>query len=234
MAYLLVYEGETLREQKELNGARLSIGRAKDNDIVLANPHVSGHHAVIEREGDSFKLIDNASANGSFINGKRVQQSQSLELWQDIRIQDFVLKFRPRARLPGEQEGQLSVPDMVDERAATQAVDISKLGDLAKARERKTPTYCLLMTTPREEGKYPLSKVNFTIGKDKDCDIRVRGWFTPQVAAHIKRQNDGFYVFPKARGKVKINGSAVSRPIQLSEGDTLEVRGLSMLFCSGA
>ena len=71
MAYLLVYEGDALKEQRELNAARTTIGRAKDNDIVLANPHVSGRHAVIEREGASFTLVDNASANGSFINGTR-------------------------------------------------------------------------------------------------------------------------------------------------------------------
>ncbi len=234
MAYLLVYEGEALREQCELNGARISIGRSKDNDIVLANPHVSGHHAVIECDGDTYTLVDNQSANGSYINGKKVDQRHNLELWQDIRIQDFVLKLRPRARLPGEQEGKLSVPDVAQERAATQAVDVSKLGDLAKSRRRKSPSYCLLMTTPRSEGKYPLTKVNFTIGKDKNCDIRVRGWFIPQVAAHIKRQSDGFHVFPKPRGQVKINGGAVAQPTRLSEGDTLEVRGLSMLFCSGA
>jgi pSer/pThr/pTyr-binding forkhead associated (FHA) protein len=234
MAYLLVYEGDSLREQRELNAARISIGRSKDNDIVLANPHVSGHHAVIECEGEAYTLVDNSSANGSFINGKKIEQRQSLELWQDIRIQDFVLKFRPRARLPGEQEGKLSVPDVGQERAATQAIDVSKLGDLAKSRQRKSPTYCLLMTMPRREGKYPLTKVNFTIGRDKACDIRVRGWFVPQVAAHIKRQSDGFYLFPKRRGKVRVNGGLVSEPTQLSEGDTLEVRNLSMLFCSGA
>jgi DNA-binding winged helix-turn-helix (wHTH) protein len=48
---------------------RITIGRGAENDIVLPDPHkkVSRRHSVIEREGDRWWLIDEGSANGTFL-----------------------------------------------------------------------------------------------------------------------------------------------------------------------
>jgi DNA-binding winged helix-turn-helix (wHTH) protein len=48
---------------------RITIGRGAENDIVLPDPHkkVSRRHSVIEREGDRWWLIDEGSANGTFV-----------------------------------------------------------------------------------------------------------------------------------------------------------------------
>ena len=44
------------------------IGRADDCDIVLAEPEVSRHHAVVFREGGSLWVADLHSANGTTVN----------------------------------------------------------------------------------------------------------------------------------------------------------------------
>jgi ABC-type multidrug transport system ATPase subunit/CRP-like cAMP-binding protein len=49
------------------------IGRDPDNDIVLDSPLVSRHHAALERVGDSYRLRDLDSANGTSVNGVRIQ-----------------------------------------------------------------------------------------------------------------------------------------------------------------
>ena len=54
MAYLRVFMGDTLLQQCELNSERTTIGRTRDNDIVLNSDGVSKHHATIVREGDTF------------------------------------------------------------------------------------------------------------------------------------------------------------------------------------
>ncbi|HXJ65725.1 MAG TPA: FHA domain-containing protein, partial [Actinomycetota bacterium] len=57
-------------------GQRVSIGRAPDNDIVLSDLTVSGHHALLERTPDgSFVLTDRGSSNGTFVNGVRVDRA---------------------------------------------------------------------------------------------------------------------------------------------------------------
>jgi hypothetical protein len=55
------------------------IGRADDCDIVLAEPEVSRHHAVVFREGGSLWVADLHSANGTTVNGKAVN-TEPLEI----------------------------------------------------------------------------------------------------------------------------------------------------------
>jgi pSer/pThr/pTyr-binding forkhead associated (FHA) protein len=50
-----------------------TIGRDPGNDIILRDPKVSRHHAEIVFERGFFVLHDLSSANGSFVNGKRVR-----------------------------------------------------------------------------------------------------------------------------------------------------------------
>ena len=51
----------------------LRIGRANDNDIVLADLSVSRHHAELRHDGDGrYAIVDLDSSNGTFLNGARV------------------------------------------------------------------------------------------------------------------------------------------------------------------
>ncbi|MFW5960641.1 MAG: FHA domain-containing protein, partial [Chitinivibrionales bacterium] len=47
-----------------------TIGRSKDNDIVLDHPLVSRYHCEIKRQKDKPLLKDLGSTNGTFVNGK--------------------------------------------------------------------------------------------------------------------------------------------------------------------
>ena len=59
-------------KQRELTSERISIGRAEDSDIVLQNRGVSKHSATIEKNGESFVLIDPSA--------KRPQQEVTVEV----------------------------------------------------------------------------------------------------------------------------------------------------------
>ena len=50
-----------------------TIGRDPGNDIILRDPKVSRHHSEIVFERGFFVLHDLASANGTYVNGKRVR-----------------------------------------------------------------------------------------------------------------------------------------------------------------
>src|SRR5213076_932750 len=50
-----------------------TVGRDPGNDIILRDPKVSRHHADIVFERGFFVLHDLASANGTYVNGKRVR-----------------------------------------------------------------------------------------------------------------------------------------------------------------
>ncbi len=70
----------------ELSGTR-TIGRDAKNDIVIAHPTVSRHHARIEQIGDgSYVLIDFNSRNGTRVDGRTVSSSELLHDGARMRI----------------------------------------------------------------------------------------------------------------------------------------------------
>jgi len=235
MAHLQIYEGDVLKEQLELKSETVTIGRATDNDIVLASPEVSGYHAVIQQDNSSFTLSDRGSSNGVFVDGKRVKQHR-LKYWEDIQLPGYVLKFRPRARLPGEKDGDLEAPNMSEGNAATAELDVSKIRDALERHEHKkrskqrVQTYYLLAYLNQERVRYPLTNASFSIGKADQCDVRTPGWFAPKVAADVRRHSDGFYVVPGRRGKAQVNGARICDPTPLKDGDCLIVRGITFMF----
>lgn len=60
----------------KLDRSRLSIGRRPYNDIALDHVTVSGEHAILEKKGADYELLDTGSSNGSFVNGLRVTRKR--------------------------------------------------------------------------------------------------------------------------------------------------------------
>lgn len=56
----------------DLGSARLTIGRAPNNQIVLNDPQVSAYHAEILPDGGGCSIIDLGSSNGTFVNDYRL------------------------------------------------------------------------------------------------------------------------------------------------------------------
>jgi len=71
-AYLAGHNGDRFALR---SGATARIGRALDNDIVLADASVSRHHAAIEAVNGNYKLRDLGSQNGTFIGGARITEA---------------------------------------------------------------------------------------------------------------------------------------------------------------
>lgn len=72
----------------QLNTGETTIGRSSDNDIQLSNPRISKHHAKIVGENQRFKIIDLESTNGTWVNGRQVQNPVSLHMEDVIRFGD--------------------------------------------------------------------------------------------------------------------------------------------------
>ena len=50
-----------------------TVGRHRNNDIVISDAKVSSFHARLDRSPEAFVVVDLKSRNGSFINGRRVE-----------------------------------------------------------------------------------------------------------------------------------------------------------------
>ena len=60
----------------ELVGEVITIGSAPLNHIVIDNPAVSAQHAMLVRVGDSYRLKDLRSTNGTQVNGVSITDAE--------------------------------------------------------------------------------------------------------------------------------------------------------------
>ena len=103
--FLVYLDGDGRQRIVELGAgaSALSVGREPRSDVSLAwDSEVSRAHAVLERVGDSWTLLDDGlSRNGSYVNGQRVHGRRRLEDGDAITIGGTLLVFvAVGARLP--------------------------------------------------------------------------------------------------------------------------------------
>jgi phosphoserine phosphatase RsbU/P len=87
----------------DLDRDSTSIGRSPNQDIVLGDPCVSRHHAVILREGVTYTVVDQKSTHGTFLNATRIIERAALK--PDDVLQLGSLKG-PRLRFHLQQNNQ--------------------------------------------------------------------------------------------------------------------------------
>jgi Nif-specific regulatory protein len=92
-ARLNIVSGDARPESLDLEPSQAaSLGRSRDNTVVLRSEHSSRLHAKILFDDGRWQIQD-FSMNGTFVNGERIQQRADLTGGQEIRIGDIRLRF---------------------------------------------------------------------------------------------------------------------------------------------
>ena len=97
MARLLLVSGGERREYRISHA--LHIGRRKDADIflddrLLSREHTAIYHEALPKGGAEYSVKDLGSRNGTFLNGKKIQQTEKLSDGDKIRIGEYVFEFK--------------------------------------------------------------------------------------------------------------------------------------------
>jgi pSer/pThr/pTyr-binding forkhead associated (FHA) protein len=79
--------------QIPFEGPRLAFGRDEENEIVLDDPRVSHHHALLELRGDAVWIVDLDSNAGVLLNGVKVFRSSPLSNRDVLRIGAAKIRF---------------------------------------------------------------------------------------------------------------------------------------------
>jgi type II secretory pathway pseudopilin PulG len=98
----------------ELSGTLAVLGRDPSSDLVLNDPKCSRRHAVIEAGPEGMAIRDAGSANGIYLNGKKVERAKLAD-GDELRMGDVVVRV-----LPEDVAGTLVMaPEDLDEMGAT-------------------------------------------------------------------------------------------------------------------
>jgi hypothetical protein len=96
IAYVIIREGKEPGRTFELRKDRMSIGRSRESDIFLEDLAVSRLHASIYRDDQgNYILRDENSANGTSVNGMRVNEHRLAD-GDEIQVGQTTLSFTRR------------------------------------------------------------------------------------------------------------------------------------------
>ncbi|MBN2025559.1 MAG: DUF3662 and FHA domain-containing protein [Actinobacteria bacterium] len=92
LGVLTMLGGEKAGISHKLEKVKTSIGRAEENDLVLADPRASRFHAEIDRTPSGYIVRDLESTNGTMVRGRKVQQ-RLLEDGDTLTIGETEIRF---------------------------------------------------------------------------------------------------------------------------------------------
>jgi pSer/pThr/pTyr-binding forkhead associated (FHA) protein len=215
----------------------ISVGRKPDNDIVVDNPAISGHHCKIAKNGDAYVLEDLDSTNGTYVNEKRVQKAD-LKNNDVIGIAKHALVFiaEPAPRLtpvPESKPAEADATMMISPTKQAEMVAASSAGS-AKTGEKQRVGWLRVLKGVAGEPEYELKGMSTYIGKSDRVHVPIKGTglfgSAPEVAASIHRKPEGYVLVAVADGYPVVNGSKISGSIVLKEGDLIDCGATTMQF----
>jgi len=120
-------DGQTLASYN-LTKHEYVIGRSDLADIVIADTYISKVHAMLKVYGNAVMLIDLNSTNGTSVNSRMVQKTV-LRSNDIITLGHFKIKVENVPALSAEMEEEVQASD---------TMRMKNLGDLRRARARRT------------------------------------------------------------------------------------------------
>ena len=227
----LKFKNNTIRTYEIAAGRSLTIGRLEDNDVVIENLAVSGHHAKIDSVGDGYLLTDLQSKNGCFVN-ERMVASHWLSQGDVVAIGKHMLIFEFQ-----EGENRPEAP-LTDQRDQTMVMDtghyrdmLDKSGAEPRAQDKAGKPVGMLSYLAGGEGEVELSRKLIKIGKDAGSDIVVSGLTVGSTSATISKRPKNYVLsYVSGLSKPKVNGQAVKQSVALNEFDVIEIGSVKLQF----
>ncbi|CAN5341095.1 hypothetical protein BH09SUM1_BH09SUM1_22900 [soil metagenome] len=215
MPEIIVKLGDRVIHRYFFDKEMLSVGRARDNDIVIENLSVSRNHARIKLQDGKYILTDMNSANGTQVNGVRVSKTEVVHDDQ-IMIGKHTMHFLNAsegavAPMPGPN-GDLGAPPMTPSQALSAAATADMVGLIG----------VLTVTKGKQAGQeFRVYKPESTIGRASENEVRLHDWFVSKKHGAIIRDGDKYTLkdLDSWRGTT-VNGSSI-REVELREDDEL-------------
>jgi len=238
MPKLLLKFNAAVIKEIPLDKATIMVGRKPDNDIVIDNPAISGHHCKVVAAGGAFFVEDLESTNGTFVNEKRVMKA-GLHHNDVIGLARHSIVFAddvpapaaepPEKEAPAEPEGTMVLPPEQAEQMAKASVAASPKGEPARAGWVR-----VLKNGGGGETEFELKGLSTYIGKSDRVQIPIKsaGFFSPapEVAASIHRKPEGYVLVAVKEGFPVVNGEAVTGQVPLPDGAIIECGSTTLQF----
>lgn len=229
MAKILLKYKEAVVKEIALDKENTTIGRKPDNDIVIDNQAVSGHHAFIKLQDDTLFIEDLSSLNGTFLNSQKISKTEIFNndvILIGVHTLDVISdKNRDASQKTATVRGRSMSETMV-----IAPEDQKKIITAADKTIPEPLGGFLVIDGSTDQKDYVLKERVSAIGKEDGSAIKLKGFFAPKLAALVNRRKEGYFITPSAGKDLKVNGQVIERRYDLKDGDMLDVGGLKLQF----
>lgn len=245
----LVIKNPDGSQQEQDVAEQLTIGRSEGNDLILAEGGVSRKHARFFLEGEALMVEDIGSANGTWVDGSKIEGPTRLSAKSQIVIGDYEIQLKlgtkslPKAKNSGVKPSK--EPTAVSGKAlkaprstrVVQAIKEKPAG--ASLAKRPGPQRAsgpqLRGLTGGVTGKTFTLTGTITVGRVAGVDLQVDDDSVSRRHAELVVQ--GREVTVKDLGSANgttVNGAPISEDTILSAGDIIQFGVVEMMFETGA
>ncbi len=232
----LKFKENTIAEYPINKGGTLSVGRLNDNQIVVENLAVSGHHCKIDSVGEGYLLTDLQSKNGTFVNQQRIA-SHWLKNGDVVTVGKHTLMFTHEgaaaAAKPsmGDMEKTMVMDTAMHREMLAKSAKAGAPAGAAPSAEGGDEGAAVLTYLAGGDGEVVLTRKLIKIGKAENNDIVVKGFLVGGTAATIAKRPAGYYLsYVGGMSKPKVNGQPVKESQQLKDYDKIEVGSVTLQF----
>lgn len=212
----------------------LTVGRKPENDIIIDNPTVSGQHCKIFIQGGTYFVEDLNSTNGTYVNDKKIMTA-GLHHNDVIGVVKYALVFiDPPPVAAAEPEATVLIaPEHAREAVppATQEQVAKKTATAAMPQTQQMTGYVTVTKGAVDDNvEVELKGLSTYIGKSDRMNIKIKGFFAPDVAANIAKRAEGYVLVAIKEGYPVVNGEAVTGQRALQDGDEITCGSTTMTF----
>jgi two-component system response regulator HydG len=170
-------------------GKTVTLGRSRDNDVVLHDEHASRQHAQIESKDGLCVLRDLSTLNGTFVNGEKITQPFPLQHGQLIGIADMRFCFEVVEGDPIDHQQEPPTPMNRVDRSGLWADDLAVLYDFVTATAEETDSVILIERTLETIAQCTGAAVCGFLNLDPEEPLEKLVYpQSAQVDAHLSRQ----------------------------------------------
>lgn len=211
MPEIIIKLGDNIVHKYFFDKEIISIGRARDNDVVIENLSVSRNHARIRKVEGKYIVTDLNSANGTLVNGVQISKT---ELFDNdvVTIGKHKLQF-------------LNKP-LTDEQIISDAFGAERTMIVDK-----TPTAYLIVTKGRQKDQeFKIVKHETSIGRSAENDIRLHDWFVSKKHAVVSREGNRFFIKDLGSWRGMMINNKQVKESELKNEDEIQFGTTSLTF----
>ncbi len=131
----VIIESDPLRDVEFSFEQPVMLGRGNNADFAINYPGVSRQHARIEKTGRHWTINDLGSSNGTFVEGRRVEQTGRLRDGERFSLGKLDLRFYEEEKAPVNVQINDASLDVLKSLDAKEAVDLDAIDTAEALRE---------------------------------------------------------------------------------------------------